>query len=352
MATYTLECGALTGKPCTHVYPMGERKNRIFDPIGDPKYATFYSTPVEFRVPHKIDQLTYLGYGINYTLTEEDKKAIKKTAKKGGHKLKEAEQHGIQYDTIIVQVAAKTRHGESIAARYYGEGSKYNTAGLPEMRKSNVRDICGSINGGCLQVSEIVEKKKHITKVIFQTSSQEVIDIATQIWDWQRDGFPTLPAGVGRNEAFVLHHKLQHLEAVNNGINVMLWKVGQEFLPGATFGVDCRFDQLINVPEGYRWDSVRNTAGFYDECLCGDCISRAQRREAQFAGTGGTCCNCPGARELFAKYGHLKAGDQLPLTNNANMDVKLTMKVDSQALAVRSVLNNPSLVADLLRGLN
>jgi hypothetical protein len=321
MATYVLGCCNVKGEACGHTYLIGERKNRIFDPTNDPKNATTLDAPFELSIYDNIDQLTYLRCGNKYTPSVDEAKSMKKLAKKGGHKLKDAEAHKILYNTIIVQIAARTRHGDAIDSRFFGEGSPYNRTGMPDIHKSPVRGLCGSIDIGCQQIRAIIEKKKHINKFIFMTSSLEVIDIATKIWNWKESGYPAvLPPGVSEDNTLLLRHNIRHLEGTNEGVDVKLWKVGQEYLTGAVFDVNCRFDDLNNVPV------VRNGS-----CWCSDCMFRAQYRKGKLAATGTVCCRCPAGQALLARCKGLKAGDQFSLTNNAGLDVKLTMKIDVTA---------------------
>lgn len=92
------------------------------------------------------------------------------------------------------------------------------------------------------------------------TSSQELIDGATNIWSvlhtpsrmwlnlmhyrqWTQSGFPsTLPAGLTTEDYYMLHNNLKNLEAVGNGVQVQFWKVDKAFILGAAFDVMCRLD--------------------------------------------------------------------------------------------------------------
>ena len=181
MATYQLSCRDINGNLCCPPQPMGERKNRIFDPTGNSRYTSDYGVPLELTHPIKVDGLTYLCYGSKHNLTKDEITDVKKHAKRSGHKLKEALTNGIQYDTVVIQAAYRTRHGDAIGGRYFAEDSPWNRSGMPELRKSKIRALCGTIDIVCQQLQEIVTQKRHIKKVYFQVSSQEVIDIANNI---------------------------------------------------------------------------------------------------------------------------------------------------------------------------
>ena len=150
-------------------------------------------------------------------------------------------------DTIVIQVAAGVRNGAATGCRNFGKGhngvSKYNRGSLPAQDRTEIRALFGTIDIGAQTAKNIVQTYRHINTVIFMTSSDEVIDAANNIWQYNASGFPSLPSGLTAEDYYLLHGNLKRLEETSDGINVAFWKVDRAFLASATFDVICRLDE-------------------------------------------------------------------------------------------------------------
>lgn len=150
-------------------------------------------------------------------------------------------------DTIVIQVAAGIRNGAVTACRNFGKGptgdSKYNRGSSPGQDSAEVRTLFGTVDIGAQAAATIVQSHQHISTVIFMTSSDELINAATNIWQYSANGFPELPAGLTTEDYFMLHGNLKRLEETRDGIKVAFWKVDKAFLANATFDVVCRLDE-------------------------------------------------------------------------------------------------------------
>ena len=126
-----------------------------------------------------------------------------------------------------------------------------------------------------------------------------------------------LPTGVQVRDYLMLNLHIESLRATY-GVEVLFWKVPSEHLPGAYNQNEIQQSIIHNREMREPADS------------CGLCTIRQQMQEVMFAKTGNPCCP---NRELVQKYGHLKKGDTLPLTNTAGVDAKVMMEVDGSVAA-------------------
>ena len=84
MATYSLGCIDCHGNPIADDLPMGPQRERLFNPIGDPRFAMTVNNPNDLTIYTPEHEVTYLRYGDCHKLTAGDEKGLKKALKKAG----------------------------------------------------------------------------------------------------------------------------------------------------------------------------------------------------------------------------------------------------------------------------
>ena len=150
---------------------------------------------------------------------------------------------------MVIEIASGTsRGGAAVACRHFGRNpaglSQYNRGGVVgSQNDTENRALFGTVDIGAQAAAKIVSKLKHIDTVIFKTASDEIIDAASNIWNYNTTGFPSLPVGLSTEDYYMLHDNLKRLEDTNDGISVRFWKVDKAFLACATFDVICRLDE-------------------------------------------------------------------------------------------------------------
>lgn len=293
--------------------PNGVGKNRVFNPADDPKFATTVDAPYELMYHSHQLGLTFLTLGPQYNATKSELKKARNVMRRAGIPPPSLDTPRYPLlDTMILELTSNIHEGFVCAVRYFGHQSKFNrweddTKSLPGLVKCLKR--------ACKQIAEMIETDcKWVKTVIFQTDSEGIMGTVTKFWDWFDNSFPDeASTGVSERDYFLLNHNIERLEAVNDGIDVLFWKLPREYLPGAWYQTET--DLCIVFPG----DATMSSGS------CGPCTSRHQLAELKFA-----CHGNPGAGDykLVEKYGHLKVGDSFPLFNNAGLDLKVTMKVD------------------------
>ncbi len=297
--------------------PTGPAQNRIFDPTTDSKYANPRGLPYDLMWWSRQHETTFLTYGYGYDPTKAELKKARNTMRRAGVSAMSIDEPGYPLvDTIVIELASSTENGFVCAVRYYGYRSKYNRW---EDDKKTLPGLIKTIQRGCQQIEQMVQTEfKWVKRVIFQTDSDDVIQAVSKISEWVANGFPSvLPTGVQVRDYLMLNLHIESLRATY-GVEVLFWKVPSEHLPGAYNQNEIQQSIIHNREMREPADS------------CGLCTIRQQMQEVMFAKTGNPCCP---NRELVQKYGHLKKGDTLPLTNTAGVDAKVMMEVDGSVAA-------------------
>ncbi len=293
-------------------------KHRIFNPSDDPKHATSLNVPYDLMQYKSKIGLTFLTFGVNYTPTKPELKAARNAIRRTGLVAPDLDTSCYPLGTtIVIELASSIENGFVVAVRFFGWHSRHNRW---EDDKETLPGLFKCVIRGCQQIQEMIENEyKWIKKVIFLTDDENLIQGVTKIWDWAEDGVPlNLPLGLDTLDYARLNNAISQLEHSKHGTQVLFWKVRREYLPGVLHQVESEQARV-------HGRSIQLPAG-----SCGPCIIYQQKQELMFARTGNPCCPNAG---LVARYGHLKKGDTFPLTNNAGVDAKVTMKLDGSVAA-------------------
>lgn len=293
--------------------PSSQAKDRTFNPNSDPKYATSFETPYELMYWSSQLKLTFLTRGDKYQASKAELKAARNLMRRAGiPAVGMATPSYPQADTIVIELVAKLENDFAYAVRYFGFHSHHN-----RWEDDTNAHVClvKCIIRACDQIKSMIETEfKWIKRVIFQTESEDIMLAVNKIWDWVRDGFPTvLPDGASDNLYLILNHYIEQLEAANGGTSVLFWHVPPHYLPGAN---------------NQAWFDLSRQIGreiSQEEDSCGVCTAKDQLEELKFAANGDPGSAYSG---LVNKYGHLKKGETFSLSNNAGADVKIIMQVD------------------------